>query len=106
MRLGQEFKAHTDYFEAEQYDKYATAMGQRTYTFFIYLNDVEEGGETDFESLGLVVRPRQGSAIVWNNLDANGIPNPKNDTPRPPRQAWREVRYYQVVPGSGIRAHV
>ncbi|MCX2976976.1 2OG-Fe(II) oxygenase [Candidatus Marimicrobium litorale] len=74
--VGQEFKAHTDYFEADQYDKYATAMGQRTYTFFIYLNNVEEGGETEFESLDLVVRPRQGSAIVWNNLDANGIPNP------------------------------
>ena len=75
--VGEEFKAHTDYFEADQYDKYATAMGQRTYTFFIYLNDVEEGGETEFELLDLVARPKQGSAIVWNNLDAGGSPNPK-----------------------------
>ena len=50
--VGQQFKEHTDYFEADQFEQYAAARGQRTYTFFIYLNDVEAGGETEFLRLG------------------------------------------------------
>ena len=40
--VGEEFKAHTDFFEKDQMQEYGGARGQRTYTFMIYLNDVEE----------------------------------------------------------------
>ena len=46
--VGEEFKAHTDFFEKDQMQEYGGDRGQRTYTFMIYLNDVEEGGETEF----------------------------------------------------------
>lgn len=75
-QVGQEFKAHTDYFEADQFPRYAAFGGQRTYTFFIYLNDVEEGGETEFSKLGLSMKPQRGRALIWNNLTAHGVPNP------------------------------
>ena len=74
--VGQEFKPHTDYFEASEYEEYASERGQRTYTFFIYLNDVEAGGETEFTELGQKIRPRAGNAVIWSSLDAEGRPNP------------------------------
>ena len=33
-------------------------------TFFVYLNDVKEGGETKFTKLGVEVKPRKGMAVV------------------------------------------
>jgi prolyl 4-hydroxylase len=76
---GEHYKAHTDYFHplTREYRTYTEWMGQRTWTFMLYLNDVEEGGETYFKHLKLKVKPKQGMAIFWNNLYKNGIPNPK-----------------------------
>lgn len=74
--VGQEFKAHTDYFEADQFQAYAAVRGQRTYTFFIYLNDVAEGGETEFLKLGFKITPKRGRAVIWNSLSPEGVPNP------------------------------
>lgn len=76
--VGQQFKAHTDYFEpnSQEYDTYARDRGQRTWTFMAYLNSTLEGGETFFTELGLKIRPRQGDVVIWNNLKADGSPNP------------------------------
>jgi prolyl 4-hydroxylase len=73
--VGQEFKAHTDYFEADETAHMANGRGQRTFTFFINLNDVEEGGTTYFPHLDYDHQPVMGSAIIWNNLLANGQGN-------------------------------
>lgn len=76
---GQYYKEHCDYFypSRKEYKTYTEWMGQRTWTFMVYLNDVEEGGETYFKRLKLNVKPEQGKAIFWNNLYRNGTPNPK-----------------------------
>jgi prolyl 4-hydroxylase len=76
--IGQQFKAHTDYFEpgAEEYKQHAKTRGQRTWTFMVYLNEECDGGETEFCRLGLKVRPKTGTALIWNNLYADGCPNP------------------------------
>ena len=37
-------------------------------TLFLYLNDVEEGGETRFTNLNLDVKPRRGRAILWPSV--------------------------------------
>src|SRR5262249_52760562 len=69
----QEFKPHTDYFESYELERNSTpALGQRTWTFMIYLNDVEAGGETAFVNVGLVIPPKQGTAVLWNNLRPDG----------------------------------
>ena len=77
-RLGNQFKAHCDYFDPEDEDVYAEFVGdkgQRTWTFMIYLNDVEGGGHTEFVKLDKKVSPKQGRAVIWNNLHPNGSPN-------------------------------
>src|SRR5436190_1729989 len=74
--ITQEFKPHTDYFEHYELEKHSTpTLGQRTWTFMIYLNDVEEGGHTSFVNVGLSIPPKRGMAVLWNNLKADGMPN-------------------------------
>ena len=76
--VGQEFKAHTDYFEptGQDFDKFCTVAGQRTWTFMIYLNEVEAGGGTRFMTLKKIVQPETGKLLGWNNRRADGRPNP------------------------------
>lgn len=73
--VGQEFKPHTDYFETNELPSQDNGYGQRTYTFFIYLNDVEEGGYTDFPKLKIAGKPQRGNALIWNNLNPDGSVN-------------------------------
>ena len=42
----------------------------------VYLNAVEQGGETCFKRLGRCYTPIPGMALAWNNLQADGTPNP------------------------------
>jgi hypothetical protein len=44
----------------------------RSATILVYLEDTAEGGDTVFPELGVRVRPKKGSAIVWNNMDHRG----------------------------------
>ena len=76
-QVGQEFKAHHDYFSdyMDVYEKFAGQAGQRTWTFMIYLNDTPKGGGTHFLHLDHTFYPKQGMAVVWNNLQADGTPN-------------------------------
>jgi len=41
----------------------------RTQTFFIYLSDVERGGETVFPNANAKVSPVKGRAVHWFNID-------------------------------------
>ena len=41
----------------------------RDVTIFIYLNDVQEGGETWFPRLNYKVKPKQGNALLWYNVN-------------------------------------
>ena len=73
--VGQEFKIHTDWFDPEKDTTQIGTQGNRTWTFMIYLNDVEEGGETYFRDINHKFKPIQGRAIIWNNLLENGDMN-------------------------------
>ena len=42
--------------------------GPRIFTFFLYLSDVEEGGETVFSYLNATIKPRKGKAVLWSNV--------------------------------------
>jgi prolyl 4-hydroxylase len=76
--VGQQFKPHNDYFHTNMpyWPETRKQGGQRTWTAMVYLNDVDEGGQTNFPLAGLCLVPRCGTAIVWNNLDRRGEPNP------------------------------
>lgn len=73
--VGQEFKAHTDFFEKNEIEEFGGSLGQRSYTFMVYLNDVEEGGETSFPQLNQTISPKMGKAVIWNNLHPDGTSN-------------------------------
>ena len=74
--VGDEFKPHTDYFESYELQKCSTpTLGQRTWTFMLYLNEPEGGGETTFVHLGVSIKPKTGRALIWNNLTPDGEPN-------------------------------
>ena len=69
--VGDEFKAHWDWFH-EDADRSFFDRGQRIWTFMVYLNDVEEGGETHFTKLNQSITPKLGRAVIWSNMDKNG----------------------------------
>ena len=75
--VGQQFKQHADYFEPNTivFQKFAGVRGNRTWTLMVYLNDGMEGGATRFPLLDLVVQPKLGMALLWNNLREDGSPN-------------------------------
>lgn len=58
------YEIHHDYIE-HQIDRYP---GPRILTLFFYLNDVEEGGGTNFPKLNLTVYPKQGRALLWPSV--------------------------------------
>ena len=76
--VGQEFKPHCDYFNrgGRDWEKYCAVAGQRTWTFMIYLNDVEAGGATRFKALNKTFQPEVGKLLCWNNWRENGAENP------------------------------
>ena len=75
---GQEFKPHSDTFEPGMADYYAHCAdtGNRSWTAMIYLNLPEDGGATRFKAIGKTIRPETGKLLAWNNLLADGRPNP------------------------------
>lgn len=75
-KVGQQFKPHTDYFDADQYAEHASVSGNRTWTFMVYLNETQKGGGTEFLNIGKTFFPEKGAAVVWNNLHSDGRPNP------------------------------
>src|SRR5439155_21025337 len=71
--ITQEFKPHTDYFEPYELERHSTrTLGQRTWTFMIYLNAAESGGETASVNVGPSIPPKAGTVWLWNHLKADG----------------------------------
>ena len=71
---GQEFKPHMDWFwtKAPYWKQEARRGGQRSITAMAYLNDVEDGGHTEFPNLGVKIPPQRGALVVWNNALPSG----------------------------------
>ncbi|MEM1196211.1 MAG: 2OG-Fe(II) oxygenase [Pseudomonadota bacterium] len=76
--VGQEFKPHTDYFTpgGPDWEQYCRVAGQRTWTFMVYLNDVEAGGATRFKAVGKTFHPEAGKLVCWNNRHPDLSENP------------------------------
>jgi len=74
---GQQFKPHNDWFyTTEKYWQGERKRGgQRSWTTMIFLNDVEQGGETHFTQIGIKIEPKPGVLLIWNNALPDGRPN-------------------------------
>jgi len=102
---GQFYTLHNDYIDHD-IDR---LQGVRILTFFLYLSDVEEGGETRFPRIGLEVKPKNGRAILWPSV-FNDEPNKKDvrsdHEARPVLKGlkygantWIHMRDFKNVPG-------
>ncbi len=73
---GQFYKPHWDYFDTSSdiHIEETRRGGQRTWTAFLYLNDVKEGGTTNFPNINMEVKPKIGRIVYWlNTLNGNTI---------------------------------
>lgn len=65
---GQQYRPHMDALPG--------VANQRVKTFLIYLNDGYAGGETHFLASDTTITPRAGDAILFDNVDEAGAPDP------------------------------
>ena len=69
---GQYFKSHYDYLDTRLplYKNNVEKNGQRLVTFFVYLNNVEDGvgGATYFKKINKTFKASKGQAIFWYNM--------------------------------------
>ncbi|WP_148714985.1 2OG-Fe(II) oxygenase [Chitinolyticbacter meiyuanensis] len=77
-QVGGEYKPHYDYFPPQDQGSHVHLRngGQRVSTLIMYLNDVEDGGETIFPELGLAVAPRKGSAVYFEYCNRSSQVDP------------------------------
>lgn len=64
---GQEYQPHYDFFAETS----RASANNRISTLVMYLNDVEEGGETSFPKLNLSVYPNKGMAVYFEYFYSN-----------------------------------
>lgn len=94
--VGQQYRKHHD----TTLLSYVQPCGPRVATFFIYLDDVEEGGETVFPHLGIEVKPVKGRAVLWWNLDHAALRRGAD-----PMVLARDPRFYHagLPPKQGVK---
>lgn len=73
-QTGGEYKNHFDYFPPEDPGSavHIAKGGQRVSTLVMYLNDVEQGGETIFPAIHLAISPKKGSAVYFEYCNELG----------------------------------
>jgi prolyl 4-hydroxylase len=76
--LGGEYREHFDYFPPGDVGSapHLAKAGQRVSTLAMYLNDVDEGGETFFPDAGIAVGPRKGGAAYFRYFNQLGQVDP------------------------------
>ena len=70
---GQFYSTHHDYIDYHTQRQ----SGVRILTMYLYLNDVEAGGGTNFNKLDITVMPKRGRALLWPSV-LNEDPNKKD----------------------------
>lgn len=77
-QVGGEYRPHFDYFPPDSPGGkiHIERAGQRVSTMVLYLNDVEDGGETAFTSANIWVAPKKGNAVFFRYRNQHGQLNP------------------------------
>ena len=100
---GQQFQPHHDWFypDTSYWEFEMGRGGQRSFTAMAFLNEVEEGGTTDFTDLGISIEPKPGVLLIWNNATPDGEPNKATmHAGRPVTQGVKYVitKWYRTMP--------
>lgn len=98
-RGGQEYRPH--------FDALPGAANQRSLTALIYLNEDYAGGETLFDRLELSVRGRMGDALVFDNIDAEGLGDERSrhaGLPVSGGEKWLATRWIRQRPYDALAA--
>lgn len=101
----QKFEVHSDGFDQTAGGRQFLADGgQRLFTTLCYLNDVEDGGETEFPYLKIKVKPKLGRVLVFGNTRlGTSTPHPhSHHAGRPVANGqkfamsiwWRQLAYH------------
>jgi len=69
---GQYYRSHHDFIP--QHLQFP--IGPRLLTLFLYLSDVDGGGETTFNSLNITVTPKKGRALLWPSVTDGALTTP------------------------------
>lgn len=87
---GQQYANHYDFSQHEN----ERPQGVRLLTVFLYLNDVVQGGETEFTGLDhhKAVTPKLGRALVWPNVQDQD-----------PTSMDRRTRHRALPLGEGVK---
>lgn len=96
--LGQKYNMHHDMSERQN----QLSSGPRILTFFLYLSDVEEGGETDFPNINLRVTPKKGKAVLWPSTYSH---MPSRQDPRTHHAALPVIRGTKYAANSWIHLY-
>lgn len=78
---GERYEAHYDSLDLElddPYEIFRRTGGNRVITAILYLNQVDQGGDTYFTNLDLKITPKQGSVIIFQDVEKHNaaIPHP------------------------------
>lgn len=75
---GCEYREHFDYFPPGDVGStpHLAKAGQRVSTLAMYLNDVDDGGETFFPDAGIAVTPKKGGAAYFRYFNQLGQVDP------------------------------
>jgi len=83
---GEQYEPHHDFFHEnhKEYQKCMAEGGQRLWTVYFYLNDVEEGGDTFWPRLDVKVSPKMGRVAIWQNMINGQVFHPSLHWGKPP----------------------
>lgn len=83
---GHFFASHLDSYDldSETGQRCTKNGGQRVTTVLVYLNDVQEGGETCFTELKVSVKPTAGRVTIFNDILGDPM-DPSSDMARHPK---------------------
>jgi len=94
--VGQFYKPHNDFIEKHAFQRH----GPRILTFFMYFDEVEEGGGTQFPELNnLTIEPKKGRVLIWPSvLDEN----PYEEDRRTDHEALEVTKGYKFAANAWI----
>ena len=97
-RKGQHFDTHHDLgpWDPENNSVEFIRSPTRLVTLFVYVNTVENGGETEFPVCDLKCQPTEGTAILWSNVrrdEGKGewVPDPRTIHRGCPVESGRKI---------------